>query len=439
AATVRAAPAQGLPAQDVAADVAAFGSANAAVKSKAEADLAHAAIAYARAERGMDLNPKALDPDFALREPYDAAAEFAKARESGAVAAWLAGLARHDPAYLGLVAARGRYAQIVARGGWPTVRAGPPLTVGAEGDRIAVLRARLAAEGYGPAPARGRARYRFDRRLAAALADFQRHHRISPDGALTAQTVKALDVSAAARLSTIEVNLERARWLAPAPPPTRVEVDIAAPEATFFQNGAPALSMRAIAGDPDHQTPTFASEIDAVEIDPPWIVPKDIAERELFPKERRSRHYFARHDFHVVDGRLIQKAGPMSALGYVKFDMPDAFEVYLHDTPDRADFDRERRWLSHGCVRLQAPRALTTALLASQGWTRQSLDAAIAAGATRTVQLPSPVPVFVVYRTAVAARDGKVDFRKDVYGWDTEIAAALACHPMPAPKRNGET
>ena len=108
--------------------------------------------------------------------------------------------------------------------------------------------------------------------------------------------------------------------------------------------------------------------------------------------------------------------------------MPDRFDVYLHDTPSRSLFERDKRWLSHGCIRLQNPRDLATRLLAPQGWDRARVDATIAARATVTFLLKPQPPVFVLYRTVVVDPDGRAVFRPDVYGWDQEITAALAAH-----------
>ncbi|HTX50327.1 MAG TPA: L,D-transpeptidase family protein, partial [Caulobacteraceae bacterium] len=174
------------------------------------------------------------------------------------------------------------------------------------------------------------------------------------------------------------------------------------------------------------RTPTFASKVVAIEFNPPWIVPANIAARELYPKARRSPGYFARNDYYVSKGQLIQRAGPKSALGYLKFVIPDRFDVYLHDTPARTLFARDKRWLSHGCVRLEDPRDLAAALLAPQGGDRASVDADIATGVTHSTPLEVQMPVFVVYRTVVAGPEGRVLFRPDVYGWDGKIELALA-------------
>jgi murein L,D-transpeptidase YcbB/YkuD len=288
----------------------------------------------------------------------------------------------------------------------------------------------LAVEGYAAAaPADRRAALRFDAPLSAALADFQTHHGLKGTGVLDRATLKALNVPAKRRLATLDVNIERERWAPAAMPAERIEVDVAGPDVTLFQDGKPTLAMLAIAGKPSWRTPMFATEVTGVEFNPPWIVPANIARRELWPKERRSRHYFRREDIHVASGgKLIQRAGPESSLGYIKFDVDDPFTVYLHDTPARADFARANRWLSHGCVRLQSPKALAAILLQ---WKPADVDAAIAAKATRTFPLKVEPPVFFLYRTALVGADGKVTFRPDVYGWDEELAAALQGKPIP--------
>jgi murein L,D-transpeptidase YcbB/YkuD len=268
-----------------------------------------------------------------------------------------------------------------------------------------------------------------DAPLSKVLADFQTRHALPASGVLDAATQAELDVPAAARLAAIDLNLERERWLPPALPADRIEVDIAAQMLTVFQAGQPGLTMRAIVGNPTHHTPSFVTRTTAVVFNPPWVVPSSIASAELYPKERRSPGYFARNGFHIVNGQLIQAPGPKAALGYVKFDLISPFGVYLHDTPSRSLFKRDRRALSHGCMRLEMPRELAALLLGKQGWTRADVDAAIAAGATRRVGLAVQTPVFVVYRTAVADGAGVLNTRPDVYRWDAKLAAALQGQP----------
>ncbi|MFI4933583.1 MAG: L,D-transpeptidase family protein [Caulobacterales bacterium] len=439
-------PGEGIATPDISAALQALSSADGAARGQADAAVSSAAIAFAGAEHGLRIEPQSVDHDWALRAAYDPAAEFAAARAAGRIGAWAEGLARSDPSYRALVAARWRYGAIVANGGWGQVPVGPTLKPPApeakppkpaapdakppkppvEDARVPALRARLTAEGYLMAPADASDVY--DTALAAAVAAFQGRHALKADGVLTDATVQALNVPAEDRLAAIDANLERARWLPDPLPPQRIEVDISATEARLISPGAPDLAMRAIVGDLKHHTPTLVSKVVAIVFNPPWVVPSSIAAAELYPKERRHPGYFAANGFSVVNGQLIQAAGPKAALGLIKFEIPDPFSVYLHDTPSRSLFNREARWLSHGCVRVQRPRELAAALLAPQGWSRDDVDAAIAEDDTKRTPVTVQVPVFIIYRTAVADDQAQVTFRSDVYGWDAELEAALNRH-----------
>jgi murein L,D-transpeptidase YcbB/YkuD len=444
---------QGLPEPQAAGWVAALSGNDPAAKAAAEQALSAAAVRLAGQQHGLGVDPAAIDDDFALSAPYDPAAAFDAARRAGQVAAWAAALAPAGPAYQPLVAARQRYAAIVAAGGWGEIAAGAPPKVGGADKRVPALRARLAAEGFvapppaPPAPVKPEPVKRkpgkraaghraprdrtnvFDAALAEQLKAFQATHGVAPSGKLDAATLAALNVPAADRLAAIDANLQRERWLPHDLPATRIEVDTGGPTATLYQAGAPVLAMRAVAGEPKKKTPTFASSVTGIVFNPPWNVPADIAKKELYPK---GRGYLASHGYYVKNGQLVQRAGARSALGYVKFEMPDPFVVYLHDTPSRSLFKRDARWLSHGCVRLEQPRELAAALLAPQGWDRDAVDAAIAAGHTRYVALQVQPPVYVVYRTVVTTDDGRTAFRADVYGWDAKLAAAAQPKPPPA-------
>ncbi len=439
AAAIERARGEGIDAPSAGVALAGLSSADPAVRETADASLSAFATSIAAAEHGQRINPPSVDRNFALRPAYDAASDFAAARRSGRVAAWVAALAPTDPLFVNLVAARQRYAAIVAKGGWPTIPAGAAPKLGAAEPRAPLLAVRLNIEGYdvessvvGASPPAGATTLAparaptFDAALATALRAFQVDHGLKADGVLSAATLAALDVPANDRLAAIDANLERERWLPHVLPADRIEVDTGDPQATLFRDGQAILTMRAIVGQPTKQTPTFASQVVAIVFNPPWVVPADIAAKELFPKERRSPGYLAKNDFYVANGQLIQRAGPKASLGYLKFDIPDPFDVYLHDTPARSLFALPRRWLSHGCVRLQNPRDLAAALLAQQGWDRAAVDAAITENDTHSVRLAKPAPVFVVYRTVVADAAGHASFRPDTYGWDAELEAALA-------------
>ena len=132
-----------------------------------------------------------------------------------------------------------------------------------------------------------------------------------------------------------------------------------------------------------------------------------------------------RYDGRTLPYRIVQQPGGANPLGRIKFVFPNAYAVYLHDTPARNLFQRPRRTFSHGCIRIERPMALADLLLDDSTWTPAALDSAVALGTEQTIPLARPVPVFVLYWTAWVAEDGVLHFRPDVYGRDADILAAL--------------
>jgi murein L,D-transpeptidase YcbB/YkuD len=164
----------------------------------------------------------------------------------------------------------------------------------------------------------------------------------------------------------------------------------------------------------------LVSAIETIQFNPAWHVPPGIARKEIFPK---GRGYLARGGFTVRAGRLVQRPGPHNALGRVKFEFPNPFSVYLHDTPSRSAFASNHRSVSHGCVRLEKALDLARRLLPD--WPPERMDRTLASQATTTVRLAHPVPVGLYYLTAFPDQDGSVSFRDDIYGWDEELLRLL--------------
>ena len=389
-----------------------------------DATLTGRLLAHARTEAGQRVRPSEIDFRWAV-EPSrrDLAGDLRSARAGGGLGAWLATLSPTSAQYHALRAGRVRYAALAEAGGWESLPEGPTLRPGERADMVSALRARLAMEGYGAAETVEATL--FDPALEAAVRAFQESHVLEVDGVVGPATRRALNVPAAERLAQIDANLERWRWLPAALPPDRLEVDTGAQEAVLYRGGAPVLKMRAIVGAPKHPTPMFASRIEAVVFNPPWNVPPSIARNELLPAEARRPGLLASMGIRWVDGRLQQRPGPNNSLGQVKFDIPNRFGVYLHDTPGKGLFAQPVRAFSHGCMRLEKPRDLAAVLLARQGGSPRTVEAAIAAGTTRRVNLRHPIPVYVLHYT-VRAEAGRLSFRPDIYGWDRKLAETLA-------------
>ncbi len=365
----------------------------------------------------------AADSDWTMRpEPYDAVAALAAARADGKLADWFASQPPPLKGYYDLVAARAHYLAIADGGGWPRLPTGGPIQLGSRGALVSALRQRLAAEGYAAGDA---ASTIFDEPLDQALRQFQSRHDLAASGVLDTRSRAALDIPARKIVDIIDANLERWRWAPRVFPPDRIDVNIANEGLTLWRANEVVFTMRVVVGDATHKTPMLAANARAIEYNPPWIVPARIAASELYPKEAAHPGYLARHGFSHVNGSLVQRAGPLSALGKVKFDLDDPYSIYLHDTPSRKYFARDARDLSHGCIRLDHPVDLAEAILAPQGWTREQIQEAIDAGATRWVRIVPKVRTLLLYETAIGHDDGIVSLHADHYGWDDELNQAL--------------
>jgi murein L,D-transpeptidase YcbB/YkuD len=225
------------------------------------------------------------------------------------------------------------------------------------------------------------------------------------------------------QLRQLAVNLERLRWLPRAMPADRVMVNTATQTLQLFRDDRPVFATRVVVGQPDWQTPEFETTIDSVLYNPPWNVPPSILAKEILPKLATDPDYLAEHHMRYRGpNRVQQEAGPYSALGRLKFEMDDRFDVYLHDTPQKEYFLRSARMLSHGCVRVQNPTALAALLLDIDA---QQISKGIALGYTHRRELQTPMPVFVVYQTALVDADGSIRFLADAYQRDDDIWAHL--------------
>jgi murein L,D-transpeptidase YcbB/YkuD len=173
------------------------------------------------------------------------------------------------------------------------------------------------------------------------------------------------------------------------------------------------------------------SQIESIVFNPAWHVPDSIARKEIWPKVRRNRGYLARENMMVVRDdaggtRIVQRPGPKNSLGQIKFDFPNRYGVYLHDTPVRATFSRASRLASHGCVRLEHPQELAKLLLRDDpSWTDERIDETVASDDTTRARLPHAIPVLIFYWTAFADPGAPAAFRPDPYGWDETLMTRL--------------
>ena len=233
------------------------------------------------------------------------------------------------------------------------------------------------------------------------------------------------------RIRQVELNLERWRWLPASLGSRYVLVNIPEFHLSVIENERDVLSMRIVVGKEYQQTPVFSAAITQVVFSPYWNVPDSIAEKEIRPKIRRNSSYLRREHMEIVNGRIRQRPGPWNSLGLIKFNMPNRYDVYLHDTPARSLFDETARAFSHGCMRVEKPVDLAMLLL---GWERDRVVAESKRGKEKFVDLASPVPVHVLYWTAYVGEDDELHFAPDVYHRDEVLDRAMRLPPPSSPR-----
>jgi L,D-transpeptidase YcbB len=293
----------------------------------------------------------------------------------------------------------------------------------------------------------------YDEPLVEAVKHFQERHGLKSDGHLDKETLAQLNVPLSTCVIQLEDSLERWRWLPADYPQLPVAVNIPGFKLRVFSDDhTVALRMNVVVGKAlNHQTPVFAKEMKYIVFRPYWNLPLDIVRAEIVPKLVRDPRYLARKGYEATDqsghivaagavsraqlaeiksGRLMvrQKPGPRNALGLIKFMFPNEFDVYLHSTPEPELFNQSRRDFSHGCIRVEKPAELAAWLLQDQPkWTLEKIKAAMQSGPdNQQVNLSRPVPVVIVYLTAIVEENGEVYFYDDIYGLDGTLNDALA-------------
>ena len=361
-----------------------------------------------------------------------------------------------------LSAALTRYRKLAAEGGWPEIPAGPLLELGAEDARVVTVRKRLQVTGDLPAeqvsieqPPSATADADqisdldrvFDDHVDAAVKAFQKRHGLEPDGRIGPQTLRALNRSAEDKVRTLELNIARWQRLPETGADAFIFVNIPEYRLRIHQRNEVVHSARVVVGKRRHQTPEMTDSLEYMVVNPYWHIPTSIATREIVPKLLVSPEYLTQQHMEVVGDagtiaadsiawdsfqdvttlpfRLRQKPGAHNALGRIKFIFPNAYSVYIHDTPSKALFDTPRRAYSHGCVRVEDPEELAAAILALQPDAgRHDIDAALANGQTSKVSLSAPLAVQIVYLTARVDADTTY-FYDDIYRKDARDRASF--------------
>jgi len=281
---------------------------------------------------------------------------------------------------------------------------------------------------------------RYDARVGEAVRKFQEGVELKPTGVLDDRTVRAINSPKRDRqIDTVIVNMERWRWLPRqlgAPSIGNAYVILNIPDYTLkvMQNGAQVWSTKVVTGQPGiHATPLLTETMKFITVNPTWNVPPSIIYNEYLPALQQDPTVLQRMGLKLErasDGsiHISQPPGEANALGRIRFNFPNKFLVYQHDTPDKNLFNKDERAFSHGCMRVQNPDQYAATLLnitaPNEHYTPEKIRS-MYGHSEIDLKFPTPIPVNITYQTAFVDDAGKLQLRRDIYGRDATMLALL--------------
>src|SRR5215470_1558541 len=305
---------------------------------------------------------------------------------------------------------------------------GQTLKPGMEDPRVPLLRNRLGIAGAATDTT-------YDKVLAEAVRKFQRQRELPPTGVLNNATVDAFNGPRRDRdADLIIANMERWRWLPRDLGRAYVMVNIPDYMLKVVDRGATVWTTRIVAGQPgERATPMLSETMKYITVNPTWNVPPSIINNEYLPALAQDPTVLSRMGLRLEYNRdgsvhIYQPPGEANALGRIRFNFPNKFLVYQHDTPDKYLFEKDKRAFSHGCMRVQFPDKYAELLLSianpKDGYTIEKIHRMYGTG-ERDIHLTTPIPVHITYQTAFVDDAGHLAIREDVYGRDARLLAAL--------------
>jgi L,D-transpeptidase YcbB len=281
---------------------------------------------------------------------------------------------------------------------------------------------------------------RYDATVAEAVRKFQNSAELKATGVLDDKTVKAINTPKRDRqIDTVLVNMERWRWLprdlgVPSLGDAYVILNIPDYTLKVMQRGQQVWTTRVVTGKPgQHATPLLTETMKYITVNPTWNVPPSIVYNEYLPALQQDPTVLQRMGLKLEQNRdgsvhISQPPGEANALGRIRFNFPNKFLVYQHDTPDKNLFARDERAFSHGCMRVQNPDQYASVLLniamPNEKYTPERVRSMYGKSEI-DLKFPTPIPVNITYQTAFVDDAGKLQFRKDVYGRDATMINIL--------------
>jgi murein L,D-transpeptidase YcbB/YkuD len=281
---------------------------------------------------------------------------------------------------------------------------------------------------------------KYDEKVAAAVRKFQDGADLKPTGVLDDKTVKAINSPKRDRtIDVVLVNMERWRWLPRQLGASSLKdayVILNIPDFTLkvMQGGGQVWNTRVVTGKPgNHATPMLTETMKFITVNPTWNVPPSIIYNEYLPALQQDPTVLQRMGLRLERNRdgsihISQPPGEANALGRIRFNFPNKFLVYQHDTPDKHLFAKEERAFSHGCMRVQNPDQYAATLLnitmPNASYTPEKIRG-MYGHSEIDLKFPTPIPVNITYQTAFVDDAGKLQIRKDIYGRDAVMISLM--------------
>jgi murein L,D-transpeptidase YcbB/YkuD len=341
-------------------------------------------------------------------------------------------LASHLPQHEAYKALKAKLAE--ARGQAPNrepdivrIPEGPSLKPGMEDSRVALLRKRLNIPG-------DQNDWRYDKQVAEAVLSFQKTAGLAADGLAGPATIRAMNgVRRTNKVDAILATLERWRWMPHDLGRNHSILNIPDFTLKVVKNGSVVWQTRVVVGKPNMQTPLISDTMKFITVNPTWNVPPSIIANEYLPALQQDPTVLDRMGLRLEENRdgtvrIYQPPGDANALGRLRFNFPNKFLVYQHDTPDKNLFAKEVRAYSHGCMRVQDPvkyaEVLLSIVLPKENYTQERIRSMFGPGELN-INFPQPLPVHITYQTAFVDSTGELQVRDDVYGHDQRLLAIM--------------
>jgi murein L,D-transpeptidase YcbB/YkuD len=435
-----------------------FAAANSAdVLAAGDIKLTHSVLAFARHLSVGRIAPTrvSVEVDYGNHtpDPADILKKVAEGRDANA------GISSFEPPHDGYKALKAKLAEYRSSGpradADERIATGPAIKPGDKDSRVPQLRERLKIAFRPPGPETMQVRDRrtgqiklvkvqkednkaaeliYDKALFNAIKNVQARADIKPTGVIDNHTISAINgPSPSQKADTIAANMERWRWLPRDHGKTKVMGNVPDSTLKVVRDDKQVWHTKIVAGKPQTPTPLLTAAMDNVVVNPSWYVPQSIIQNELLPLYANDPQIFDRMGLEVKRGpdghiNVVQPPGAANALGRIKFNFPNKFQVYLHDTPERRLFAHDKRAFSHGCMRVETPTKFGEVMLsmAMAGPAPDSRQIERLVGHDEKIfKLDKRPMVHLTYQTAYVDDAGKLVMRDDIYGFDARIKTIM--------------